>query len=124
MDTYDYININYDQLMERDIRMLFRQTVLAIQHCHRNRLMHRDIKPENILLSVGADGEILGLKLADFGMVCEIGRQGVNDEFGTMGYQAPEVLAQNDYDESIDCFSLGVLLYNFVTGQMPFAAKH
>lgn len=56
-------------------------------------------------------------------MVCLFGKQSINDEFGTMGYQAPEVFAQNDYDESIDCFSLGVLLYNFVTGQMPFAAK-
>ena len=53
--------------------------------------MHRDIKPENILLSVGEQGEILGLKLADFGMVCEFGKQKIDDEFGTVGYQAPEV---------------------------------
>ena len=48
--------------------------------------MHRDIKPENILLSVGENGEILGLKIADFGMVCEIGSQKNEDEFGTVGY--------------------------------------
>lgn len=41
-----------------------------------------------------------------------------------MGYQAPEVLQEQEYDESIDCFSLGVLLYNFITGKMPFAAKY
>ena len=48
--------------------------------------MHRDIKPENILLSVGENGEILGLKIADFGMVCKIGDQGIDDEYGTVGY--------------------------------------
>lgn len=86
MDAYDYINIHFDKLMESDIKKLFKMSVLAVQHCHLNRLMHRDIKPENILLSVGEKGEILGLKLADFGMVCQFGDQRIKDEFGTMGY--------------------------------------
>ena len=86
--------------------------------------MHRDIKPENILLSVDEDGEILDLKLADFGMVCEFGQQQVIDEFGTMGYQAPEVILRRKYDEKVDNWSLGVLLFNLVTGKMPFAGKN
>jgi serine/threonine protein kinase len=68
------------------LKKLFKMTVLGIQHCHQEGFMHRDIKPENILLSVGENGEILDLKIADFGMVCTIGSQGVEDEYGTVGY--------------------------------------
>ena len=124
MDTYDYMNMNFDKLMEKDIKKIFRMTVLGVQYCHQNKLMHRDIKPENILLSVDEDGEILDLKLADFGMVCEFGQQQVIDEFGTMGYQAPEVILRRKYDEKVDNWSLGVLLFNLVTGKMPFAGKN
>ena len=61
--------------------------------------MHRDIKPENLLLSVGEKGELLNLKIADFGMVCEFGQQTRDYDFGTMGYQAPESLLRQRYDE-------------------------
>lgn len=124
MDTYDYINFYYDSITEMDVKNLFRMTVESIQYCHQNRLMHRDIKPENILLSVGEKGEILGLRLADFGMVCEFDSQKINDEFGTCGYQAPEVVCNVKYNEKIDSWSLGVLLFNLITGKMPFAAKY
>ena len=86
--------------------------------------MHRDIKPENILLLVDENGQINDVKLADFGMVCQIGSQRADDEFGTSGYQAPEYLNRNPYDEKCDSFSIGVLLYNFITGKMPFHHKY
>ena len=56
-------------------------------------------------------------------MVVRLGTQSIDDEFGTLGYQSPEVLKGLDYDEMIDNWSLGVLLYNLVTGKMPFYGK-
>ena len=47
-DLYRYINQNHDRLTECDIRDIFRQVVLGVQHCHRYGILHRDIKPENI----------------------------------------------------------------------------
>ena len=66
--------------------------VEGVEYLHDSGYMHRDIKPENVLLAISDDGQIIGLQLADFGMVCKIGNQTVEDEFGTLGYQAPEVL--------------------------------
>lgn len=56
-------------------------------------------------------------------MVCRQGTQSIDDEFGTLGYMAPEVIKGLDYDKKIDNWSLGILLYNFVTGKMPFPGK-
>lgn len=86
--------------------------------------MHRDIKPENILLVVDEFGKVENVKLADFGMVCKLGDQSLDDDVGTTGYQAPEWLKRQPHDEQCDSWSLGVLLYNYISGKMPFAAKY
>lgn len=57
-----------------------------MKYCHDEGWIHRDIKPENILLLADDKGEILKVKLGDFGMVCRIGEQKKQDEIGTAGY--------------------------------------
>ena len=86
--------------------------------------MHRDLKPENLLVNIDQNNKISDLKLCDFGMACNIYRRRnvpVDFEIGTVGYIAPEVLKQDtDYNEEIDSWSLGVILYQLVTGKLPF----
>ena len=48
----------------------------------------------------------------------------MEDNFGTVGYQAPEYVDRRAYSELVDSWSMGVLFYNYITGKMPFKAKH
>mmetsp|Transcript_51503 Transcript_51503/g.129217 ORF Transcript_51503/g.129217 Transcript_51503/m.129217 type:complete len:557 (+) Transcript_51503:35-1705(+) len=96
------------------------ELVLAISHLHRHHIIHRDLKPENILLS--GSGHIL---LTDFGFA----RDEMNDSrastfCGTVEYMAPEVIRGESYDYAADWWSLGVLMYDMLSGHPPFRHKN
>lgn len=105
---------------------IFDKVCAAVEYAHEHGLIHRDLKPSNIL--VGRDGEV---KLADFGLAREItegsadvsiigGLTATTDQFGTAYYIAPErMLSAAPVGQETDVFSLGVLLYHLLTGQMP-----
>ncbi len=110
---------------------LFMQVCRAIQHAHQKGVIHRDIKPSNILVTV-IDGVAVP-KVIDFGIAKAIeGRLTDNTIFtayeqfiGTPAYMSPEqsVMSGVDVDTRSDIYSLGVLLYEFLTGRTPFEAK-
>jgi len=87
----------------------------AVAHMHAQGVAHRDIKPENIMVT--KDNE---LKIIDFGLSK---KQQANKKLktvvGTAFYMAPEVL-YGRYDNKCDTWSLGVLLYVFMSGYLPF----
>lgn len=87
--------------------------------------MHRDLKPENVLVNVDRQGQITSLKLADFGQGCKIYKNTMcSAKFGTKGYIAPEALSGYvRFDQKVDSWSLGILLYNLVCGNMPFTGS-
>ena len=87
----------------------------AINYCHSKHVIHRDIKPENIL--VGLDGE---LKIADFGWSVHAPSSRRTTLCGTLDYLPPEMIEGKDHDASVDIWSLGVLLYEFLVGAPPF----
>jgi calcium-dependent protein kinase len=87
----------------------------ALNHMHAQGVVHRDIKPENIMLSKEDE-----LKLIDFGLSKrQQGNKKLKTIAGTPYYMAPEVL-DGQYDSKCDCWSLGVLLYVFMSGYLPF----
>ena len=79
--------------------------------------MYRDLKPENILI-----GEDCHIKLCDFGLA----KQFVNSEdkenafLGTPQYLAPEIVLQQPYDKNIELWTLGILLFELLSGSPPF----
>jgi serine/threonine protein kinase len=94
----------------------------ALQYAHDQGVIHRDIKPENILIA--QDGSV---KIADFGLSRMLGNEnrsialtGTKQVMGTMGYMAPEQLqGAHTVDQRADIYSLGVVFYEMLTGQLP-----
>ncbi|KRX08685.1 Protein kinase-like domain [Pseudocohnilembus persalinus] len=97
------------------------QLCLALEKCHNQKphpILHRDIKPENILLD-----DKNQIKLADFGWSNFLPKnQDIRETFcGTLDYLAPEMLHQQGYDHKVDIWSVGVLVFEILTGKSPFA---
>lgn len=119
MDLLSYLNINYKCLTEQEIKFVFREVVKAIQHCHENNIMYRDLQPKNILINIDDDKLISEVRLNDFGMAAKIDDPKENNRnVGDKGFRAPEILRRdNNYDEKVDSWGLGMLLYLLITGK-------
>jgi len=96
----------------------------ALAHAHAHGIAHRDLKPENVLVTT--DGQ---LKLFDFGIALMAGARRVtwrylNDRLGTPDYMAPEQIEGKRGDQRTDVYALGVMLYEFLAGQVPFVGDN
>ena len=97
---------------------ILRQVAAALDDAHANGLVHRDIKPENILIS--DDGEV---KIADFGLVRAVAEAKITSTsviLGTAAYLSPEQVATGETDSRGDVYSVGILVYELLTGRTPF----
>lgn len=90
----------------------------ALDYCHSKHVIHRDIKPENILVSLNGD-----IKIADFGWSVHAPSDRRTTYCGTLDYLPPEMIEQKTYDHTVDLWSLGVLVYEFLLGSAPFEAE-
>ncbi len=116
------------QLSAQECLELFSSVCHAIQHAHQKGIIHRDIKPSNVLVAE-YDGRPIA-KVIDFGIAKAINqpltKMTVNTGFGqiigTFEYMSPEQsrVDQQDVDTRSDIYSLGVLLYELLTGSLPF----
>ena len=89
----------------------------ALELCHKNNIIHRDIKPENIFVNKNGD-----FKLGDFGIARVTEKtSSVMSQKGTGPYMAPEVDKGEKYNETVDIYSLGIVLYRFLNNhRTPF----
>jgi ankyrin repeat protein len=126
----DYCDQN--SLSAKERLDLFMQVCHAIQHAHQKGIIHRDIKPSNILVAE-QDGKPVP-KVIDFGIAKATGEHLLTDKtlftgfrqfLGTPAYMSPEQagLGGADIDTRSDIYTLGVLLYELLTGQVPFEQK-
>lgn len=115
-DLFQIIEDN-QTLPENVLQNLAYQLVAALQHLHQSRIIHRDIKPQNILIS--SQGLI---KLCDFGFARALSCTTLvlTSIKGTPLYMAPELVQERPYDEKIDIWSLGIILYELFYGKPPF----
>ncbi|KAN0012296.1 hypothetical protein ACTFIU_007594 [Dictyostelium citrinum] len=115
-ELFDYI-VARGRLSEKEGRKFFRQMLCGLIYCHSNMVCHRDLKLENLL--VDEDGN---LKISDFGYSNIIKPGNLLSTFcGSPVYAPPEILLEKRYNgNEVDIWSMGVILYAMVTGQLPW----
>ena len=114
---YNYL-VRHGQLSLEKVQKIFTQLVGAVTYVHNLSCVHRDLKLENILLDKNEN-----VKLCDFGFTREYeGKVSYLQTFcGTICYSAPEMLKGEKYaGEKVDVWSLGIILYALLTGELPF----
>jgi len=108
---------------EKDARVLAVHLLTTIDALHSRKIVHRDLKPENLLLrSMVDDSDVL---MADFGFATYVSNKGLTTRCGTPAFVAPEVVVENScYDEQVDMWSVGCLLYMLLGGYPPFQGSY
>ncbi|XP_057198433.1 ribosomal protein S6 kinase alpha-2 isoform X2 [Triplophysa rosa] len=105
---------------EEDVKFYLAELALALDHLHSLGIIYRDLKPENILLD--EEGHI---KVTDFGL----SKEAIDNDkraysfCGTIEYMAPEVVNRRGHTQSADWWSFGVLMFEMLTGSLPFQGK-
>ncbi|KAL8504946.1 hypothetical protein ACS0TY_016229 [Phlomoides rotata] len=112
-----FFQLYHQGLFREDLARIYTaEIVSSVSHLHANGIMHRDLKPENVLLD--ADGHA---KLTDFGLAKEWEENARSTSIcGTAEYMSPEIILGNGHDKAADWWSVGILLFEMLTGKPPF----
>lgn len=94
---------------------IFRQLKDGFQYLYYKNIIHRDLKPSNILITQNMD-----IKICDFGFACYFNEINDNIICGSPFYMAPEILKKQKYNNKIDLWSLGIILYQLLNNKIPY----
>ncbi len=116
-----------DVLNEYELRLdkildIIRQICEGLQEAHKAGIVHRDIKPENIIVGKDARVRLLDFGLAKLKGVSQLTRETTTP--GTINYMSPEQIQGSGTDHRSDIWSIGVLMYEMLTGELPFKGEY
>lgn len=110
-----------EKFSEEDSAKFIKNLLEVLYYLHSMNIVHRDLKPENILMVSNANN--FEFKLCDFGLACIAGDDQVL-RCGSPGYVAPEILLKKAYNNKVDIFSAGIILFIILSGRAPFYGKN
>jgi len=114
------LTYKYDELTEKKLSEITFQIASALKYLHFYGIIHRDLKPENILVASSDKNSIL-VKVMDFGFAKIVApTEKANEGYGTLCYVAPEIILRTPYNNSVDIWSLGIILFYLSSGEFPF----
>jgi eukaryotic-like serine/threonine-protein kinase len=119
-ETFDRIVERVGPLPPARAASLGAQVLDALGHAHRVGIVHRDLKPANLMLT-----QYGSIKIMDFGIARVLGTEHLTSDglmMGTPAYMAPEQVLATDVDARADLYSVGVVLYRLLSGNLPFRA--
>lgn len=108
-------------LSEKEIFDIIKQIARVLNYLHSFNIIYHDLKLENIILLNTGNG--IEIKLVDFGLVQNLYEKETASRKGTIEYMAPELLGTENYDNRIDFYSLGVILYWLIYRKFPFEGE-
>ena len=121
MTLREYLNERGGRLTSRETVHFISQILKALDHAHRNGVVHRDIKPQNIMLLDNGQ-----LRMMDFGIarISRAENQLLSGKtMGSVHYISPEQAKGDETDCTSDIYSVGVMMYEMLSGQLPFDAE-
>ncbi|KAL4484258.1 hypothetical protein ABPG72_003542 [Tetrahymena utriculariae] len=117
-------NLSQRSFSEQEVLNIMKKLLYAVNYMHKRNIIHRDLKLENILYERDSpDSEI---KIIDFGLSKQVPEEQKARRHSIVGsetYMAPEVLSSKNYDKSCDVWSLGVIMYRLLSGELPFKQR-
>ena len=121
-DVFDRL-LRLTRYSEADAQVLAKRLVSAVAYFHKEGIVHRDLKPQVLLLK--SEDDVTDIKITDFGFACRAREpQSLTTRCGTPSYVAPEVLKNVPYDQAVDMWSVGVILYVLLSGSPPFTDEN
>ena len=112
-----------EKISEEEASIILKKILSAIEYLHSKQICHRDIKPENIMLS--EENDLNSIKIIDFGLSAQNFDLLINNDYcGTYIYMAPELIEKKLYFNSVDMWSIGILMFILLNkGKHPFYVK-